>query len=187
MSKDKGHRKNSKKKTKIFLHKKNGQIIFLTSLHNFEAMKQYNYKVNGVDYEVTINSIKGQVASVEVNGIPFNVEIIGSALAEGDLPTMGVASAAPAAAPAKAEAKPAAPAAKGAAGEGTPVKAPLPGVVTKVLVAEGDAVKKGDVVLVLEAMKMENNITAENDGKVTGVCCAPGDSVMEGTTLITIG
>ena len=150
-------------------------------------MKQYNYKVNGVDYEVTINSIKGQVASVEVNGMPFNVEIIGSALAEGDLPTMGAASAAPAAAPAKAEAKPAAPAAKGEVGEGTPVKAPLPGVVTKVLVAEGDAVKKGDVVLVLEAMKMENNITAENDGKVTGVCCAPGDSVMEGTTLITIG
>lgn len=148
-------------------------------------MKQYNYKVNGVDYEVTINSIKGQVASVEVNGMPFNVEIIGSALAEGDLPTMGTAApATTTAAPAKAEAKPAA---KGAAGEGTPVKAPLPGVVTKVLVAEGDAVKKGDVVLVLEAMKMENNITAENDGKVTGVCCAPGDSVMEGTTLITIG
>ena len=187
MSKDKGHRKNSKKKTKIFLHKKNGQIIFLTSLHNFEAMKQYNYKVNGVDYEVTINSIKGQVASVEVNGMAFNVEIIGSALAEGDLPTMGATTSAPAATPAKAEAKPAAPAAKGTAGEGTPVKAPLPGVVTKVLVAEGDAVKKGDVVLVLEAMKMENNITAENDGKVTGVCCAPGDSVMEGTTLITVG
>lgn len=54
-------------------------------------MKQYNYKVNGVDYEVTINSIKGQVASVEVNGMAFNVEIIGSALAEGDLPTMGAA------------------------------------------------------------------------------------------------
>ena len=160
----------------------------MTSLHNFEAMKQYNYKVNGVDYEVTINSIKGQVASVEVNGIPFNVEIIGSTLAEGDLPTMGTAAPAAASpAPAKAEAKPATPATKGAAGEGTPVKAPLPGVVTKVLVAEGDAVKKGDVVLVLEAMKMENNITAENDGKVTGVCCAPGDSVMEGTTLITIG
>ena len=118
-------------------------------------MKQYNYKVNGVDYEVTINSIKGQVASVEVNGIPFNVEIIGSSLAEGDLPTMGTAAPAAASpAPAKAEAKPAAPATKGAAGEGTPVKAPLPGVVTKVLVAEGDAVTKGDVVLVLEAMKM---------------------------------
>ena len=47
--------------------------------------------------------------------------------------------------------------------------------------------KKGDTVLVLEAMKMENNISAETDGTVTGICVAPGDSVMEGTTLITIG
>ena len=71
-------------------------------------------------------------------------------------------------------------------GAGTPVKAPLPGVVAKVLVAQGQAVKKGDTVLVLEAMKMENNITAENDGTVSGICVAPGDSVMEGATLVTI-
>ena len=150
-------------------------------------MKQYSYKVNGVDYDVTIHAIKGQIATLEVNGMPFNVEIIGSALSGADLPTMGAAApvAAPAAAaPAKAEK---APATKGAAGDGTPVKAPLPGVVTKVLVGDGQHVKKGDVVLVLEAMKMENNITAECDGKVTGICCEPGDSVMEGTTLITIG
>lgn len=150
-------------------------------------MKQYSYKVNGVDYDVTIHAIKGQIATLEVNGMPFNVEIIGSALSEDDLPTMGAAApaAAPAAAaPAKAEK---APATKGAAGDGTPVKAPLPGVVTKVLVGDGQHVKKGDVVLVLEAMKMENNITAECDGKVTGIYCEPGDSVMEGTTLITIG
>lgn len=143
-------------------------------------MKQYSYKVNGVDYDVTIHAIKGQIATLEVNGMPFNVEIIGSALSEDDLPTMG------AAAPAAAKAEKA-PATKGAAGDGTPVKAPLPGVVTKVLVGDGQHVKKGDVVLVLEAMKMENNITAECDGKVTGICCEPGDSVMEGTTLITIG
>ena len=57
----------------------------------------------------------------------------------------------------------------------------------KILVAMGQSVKKGETVLVLEAMKMENNITAECDGKVTGICVAAGDSVMEGTTLITIG
>ena len=60
-------------------------------------------------------------------------------------------------------------------------------MVTKVLVAAGHAVKKGETVVVLEAMKMENNITAECDGSVTGVCVAAGDSVMEGTTLVTIG
>lgn len=152
-------------------------------------MKQYKYKINGAQYDVTIDSIKGNIAKVEVNGIPFEVEMQGSSLVEEDLPTQTVAGesvAASAAAPAPA-AEPAAPAAKGAAGAGTPVKAPLPGVVTKVLVSAGQNVKKGDTVLVLEAMKMENNITAECDGSVTGICVAPGDSVMEGTTLLTIG
>lgn len=153
-------------------------------------MKQYKYTINGAQFDVTIESIAGQKAKVQVNGIPFDVEMQGSALTEGDLPT--VAADAPAAAPAAAapaaEATAAAPATtKGAAGAGTPVKAPLPGVVTKVLVSAGQAVKKGDTVLVLEAMKMENNITAEADGSVTGICVAAGDSVMEGTTLLTIG
>ena len=54
-------------------------------------------------------------------------------------------------------------------------------------VAVGQKVKKGETVLVLEAMKMENNIAAEQDGEVTGVCVKAGDSVLEGTVLITIG
>ena len=152
-------------------------------------MKQYKYKINGAQFDVTIDNIQGNTAKVEVNGIPFEVEMQGTTLVEGELPTQTTAeaAAAPAAAPAPAAEAAPAPAAKGAAGAGTPVKAPLPGVVTKVLVAAGQAVKKGDTVLVLEAMKMENNITAECDGSVTGICVAPGDSVMEGTTLLTIG
>lgn len=152
-------------------------------------MKQYKYKINGAQYDVTIDSISGNLAKVEVNGIPFEVEMQGSSLVEEDLPTQTTSTAAVATAPAAApvaEVAPA-PAAKGAAGAGTPVKAPLPGVVTKVLVSAGQAVKKGDNVLVLEAMKMENNITAECDGTVTGICVAAGDSVMEGTVLLTIG
>ncbi|MDY5768233.1 MAG: biotin/lipoyl-containing protein [Alloprevotella sp.] len=153
-------------------------------------MKQYKYTINGAQYDVTIDSIVGSKAKVEVNGIPFEVEMHGSSLVEEDLPTMSTEGApAPAAAPAAPAAAPtaAAPAAKSGPGAGTPVKAPLPGVVTKILVAEGQAVKKGETVLVLEAMKMENNITAEADGNVTGICVAAGDSVMEGTTLLTIG
>ena len=153
-------------------------------------MKQYKYTINGAQYDVTIDSIVGSKAKVEVNGIPFEVEMHGSSLVEEDLPTMSTEGApAPAAAPAAPAAAPAAaaPAAKGGPGAGTPVEAPRPGVVTKVLVAEGQAVKKGETVLVLEAMKMENNITAEADGNVTGICVAAGDSVMEGTTLLTIG
>lgn len=151
-------------------------------------MRTYSYNVNGAQYDVTIESIQGQVAKVNVNGVAFDVEMLGAPITEGDLPAAAPA-AAPAtttAAPAAAPATPAAAPAKGAAGAGTPVKAPLPGVVTKVLVANGQAVKKGDTVVVLEAMKMENNITAECDGTVSGVCCAAGDSVMEGTTLVTI-
>lgn len=155
-------------------------------------MKQYKYKVNGAQYDVTIDSIVGNIAKVEVNGIPFEVEMQGSSLVEEDLPTQvadEAAAPAVAAAPAAVEAAPAAPAAPaaGAPGAGAPVKAPLPGVVAKILVSVGQAVKKGETVLVLEAMKMENNITAEADGKITGICVAAGDSVMEGTTLVTIG
>ena len=146
-------------------------------------MRTYSYNVNGAQYDVTIESIQGQVAKMNVNGVLFDVEILGTPLTEGDLPE---AAAAPAPAPTPAAAAPA-PATKGAAGAGTPINAPLPGVVTKVLVAAGQAVKKGETVVVLEAMKMENNITAECDGSVTGVCVAAGDSVMEGTTLVTIG
>lgn len=151
-------------------------------------MRTYSYNVNGAQYDVTIESIQGQVAKLNVNGVSFDVEILSAPLTEGDLPEVSAA-AAPAAtvAPVAAATPTAAPTAKGAAGEGTPINAPLPGVVTKVLVAAGQAVKKGDTVVVLEAMKMENNITAECDGTITGICVAAGDSVLEGTTLVTIG
>lgn len=152
-------------------------------------MKQYKYTINGAQFDVTIDSIVGSKAKVEVNGIPFEVEMQGSSLVEEALPTVST-EATPAtttpAAPA-AETPAAAPAATSGPGAGTPVKAPLPGVATKILVSAGQAVKKGDTVLVLEAMKMENNITAEADGSVTGICVSAGDSVMEGTTLLTIG
>lgn len=149
-------------------------------------MKQYKYTINGAQFDVTIDSIVGSKAKVEVNGIPFEVEMQGSSLVEEALPTVSTEAAAAPAAPAAAPAAPAA-ATKSGPGAGAPVKAPLPGVVTKILVKEGQGVKKGETVLVLEAMKMENNITAEADGTVTGICVSAGDSVMEGTTLITIG
>lgn len=150
-------------------------------------MKQYKYKVNGAQYDVTINEIQGQLAKVVVNGIPFDVEMQNSQLSEDNLPDV-TTTAAPAAAPAAPVA--AAPAATedapSGAGEGTPVKAPLPGVVTKINVSVGQQVKKGENVLVLEAMKMENNITAEADGTVSGIAVKAGDSVLEGAVLLTI-
>lgn len=150
-------------------------------------MKQYKYKVNGAQYDVTINEIQGQLAKVVVNGIPFDVEMQNSQLSDDNLPDV-TTTAAPAAAPAApvAAAPAATEAAPSGAGEGTPVKAPLPGVVTKINVSVGQQVKKGENVLVLEAMKMENNITAEVDGTVSGIAVKAGDSVLEGAVLLTI-
>ncbi|MBQ7539656.1 MAG: biotin/lipoyl-binding protein [Bacteroidaceae bacterium] len=146
-------------------------------------MKQYRYRIDGADYEVQIENIREGRAAVRVNGIAFDVEMVGSTLVEDQLPDAALVAAAPAApaAPVATET----PAPQGA-GEGTAVKAPLPGVVTAVKVQVGQAVKKGDTVVVLEAMKMENNITAESDGTVTGVAVSAGQSVLEGTVLVTI-
>ena len=66
------------------------------------------------------------------------------------------------------------------------IKAPLPGVVTEIKVAVGDEVKAGDTVVVLEAMKMANNIEAEKDGKVTAICIKQGESVLEDSPLVVV-
>lgn len=151
-------------------------------------MNKYQYKVQGVDYDVEINEVEGNLAKVSVNGIPFEVELKEPIHASSVIHKVKpVAKPAPAAAPVQTASpapkeKPAA-----AAGAGTKVSAPLPGTITELKVKVGDAVKNGDTVVVLEAMKMQNNIEAECNGTVTSVLVNPGDTVMEGDTLITIG
>ena len=145
-------------------------------------MKEYKYIINGKEYAVNIDNLSGNQANVTVNGKAYEVEIVGKE----------VKAAKPVAKPAAATAKPAAPAAKPAApaaaeGEGTPFKAPLPGTINDIKVAVGQQVNVGDVVLILEAMKMENEITAEKAGTITSITVSKGDSVMEGTIMFTIG
>ena len=152
-------------------------------------MNKYQYKVQGVDYEVEIEKVEGNIAKVNVNGIPFEVELQ-QPINAAKHPTIvkpKVEAPKPAAAAAPVAAAPAAAAPAAAAGAGNPVKAPLPGTVTTINVKVGDTVAVGDVVLVLEAMKMQNNIEAEYAGTVTSVVVNPGDSVMEGAVLLTIG
>ena len=93
----------------------------------------------------------------------------------------------PAAPAAKPAAQPAAQPAPAAGGSGRGVKSPLPGVILDVKVKVGDAVKKGQTVVILEAMKMENNINADQDGTITAINVKQGDSVLEGTDLVMIG
>ena len=92
----------------------------------------------------------------------------------------------PVARPSVAPAAAAAPA-PAAAGAGSPIKAPLPGTIIELKVNVGDTVKQGDVVLVLEAMKMQNNIESEYNGTVTSITVKQGETVMEGAVLLTIG
>ena len=151
-------------------------------------MNKYQYKVQGVDYDVEIEEVEGNLAKVSVNGIPFEVELkrpINPVHAIKKPKVAAPKPAAPAPAPAAAAPKPAAPAA--AAGAGNPVKAPLPGTISSISVKVGDQVNVGDTVLVLEAMKMQNNMEAEYAGTVTSIVVNPGDSVMEGAVLLTIG
>ena len=150
-------------------------------------MNKYQYKVQGVDYDVEIEEVEGNLAKVSVNGIPFEVELkrpINPVHAIKKPKVAAPKPAAPAPAPAAAHVA-AAPAA--APGSGNPVKAPLPGTISSISVKVGDQVNVGDTVLVLEAMKMQNNIEAEYAGTVTSIVVNPGDSVMEGAVLLTIG
>lgn len=149
-------------------------------------MNKYEYKVQGVDYTVEIEEVEGNVAKVNVNGIPFEVEMKQPIKAAPKVKKVEPAKVA-APAPAAPVAAPAAPSVSAAAGAGAKVTAPLPGTITDVKVAVGQAVNAGDVVVVLEAMKMQNNIEAENSGTVTSVMVNKGDTVMEGTVLVTIG
>ena len=149
-------------------------------------MNKYEYKVQGVDYTVEIEDVEGNIAKVNVNGIPFEVELKQPIKAAPKVKKVEPAKveAPKTAAPA---APVAAPAAAATPGAGAKVTAPLPGTITDVKVAVGQAVNAGDVVVVLEAMKMQNNIEAENSGTVTSVMVNKGDTVMEGTVLVTIG
>ena len=143
-------------------------------------MKEYKFKINGNEYNVAVNSVSGNIADVTVNGTPYQVEMENTSAAP-----VQQAAPAPAVTPVFAP-QPAAPAAKPATG-GKAVTSPLPGVIIAVKVNVGDAVKAGQVVAILEAMKMENEIQAESDGTVTAVNVAKGDSVLEGAAIVTIG
>ena len=143
-------------------------------------MKEYRYTIDGNKYEVAINEVNDTTAKVTVNGAEYTVEW------EKPVEEKPVVKVQPVAAkPATTAATPAA-APAAAAVNGHAIKTPLPGVIIDVKVNVGDAVKKGDTVVVLEAMKMENNIKADRDGKVTAVQVAKGDTVADGAVLIVI-
>lgn len=143
-------------------------------------MKEYKYTINGTQYEVAIGDIDDCKVVVTVNGEEYQVEMERPAEPEKKKPVLGKV-----AAPAAAESADA-PAEQQAVNKNNAVKAPLPGVITDILVQVGDEVQAGDTVVVLEAMKMANNLSAEKAGKVTAICVKVGESVMEDDALVVI-
>ena len=150
-------------------------------------MKEFAFKINGAEYKCAVEELEAGKTKVTVNGKVYEVETEATA-APAPKPAAKPAPAAPkpAAAPAAPKAEAPKPAAAPAAG-GIQVKSPLPGSVIKVLVSEGQAVKKGDTLLTLESMKMENAIMAEQDGTVKQIAVAAGQNVMQDDLLIVLG
>lgn len=143
-------------------------------------MKEYKLKINGNEYAVTINEVEDSIADVEVNGTPFKVELEKPVKKAPVVSKPMAPKATPAGAPEVKVTKP-------SSGAGSTVTSPLPGVILEVSVKEGDTVKRGQKVMVLEAMKMENVIEATADGTVTAIKVNQGDSVLEGAPLVIIG
>lgn len=146
-------------------------------------MKEYKFRINGNEYNVAVNSVEGNIADVTVNGTSYKVEMENAPAAPVQAP---VQQAAPAPVPAPQTAQQAPAAAPAASGAGKPVTSPLPGVIIEVSVKVGDAVKAGQQVAVLEAMKMENAIEADHAGTVTAIHVNKGDSVLEGAPIVTV-
>ena len=160
-------------------------------------MAKYEYKVKGVDYVVEIQDIEGNIANVTVNGIPFEVEMkqpvksskqkIKISEEQNNVSASASVSKGSAAGSSSAASSDPAPSGKQATpAAGRPVVAPLPGTINEIKVKVGDKVNAGDTVVMLEAMKMQNNIDAETSGTIASINVNKGDAVMEGDTLVTI-
>ena len=144
-------------------------------------MKNFKFKINGNDYNVHISNVDGNIADLEVNRTPYKVEI-DRELKQTKTPKLVRPEAVPSTDSHPSVAKTVSP---GVATSGA-VKSPLPGVILSLAVKVGDTVKVGQRLLVLEAMKMENNIDSDKEGRIAAIKVNQGDSVMEGDVLVVI-
>jgi len=140
-------------------------------------MKKYKFTINDVEYAVEVKSIEDKTLEVNVNGASYTVEL-DKEVKETKTPTLLRSVAIPSTDQGAAL--------KVAAKTGS-VKSPLPGTIVDLFVKVGDTVTIGQKLLLLEAMKMENNIESDKAGTVVEIKVSKGDSVMEGDVLIVIG
>ena len=149
-------------------------------------MNKYQYKVQGVDYDVEIEEVEGNVAKVIVNGVRFDVELKQPINPASTLKKVHVEAPKTVARPAVTPAAAPAAAKPQAAGSGSAVKAPLPGTIIDIKVNVGDTVKPGDVVLVLEAMKMQSEYKVVNDCVIRKINVQEGENIAGNQTLIEL-
>ncbi|MEI8087288.1 MAG: biotin/lipoyl-containing protein [Paludibacter sp.] len=135
-------------------------------------MKKFKFKINGSEYEVSVNEVEENFAEIEVNGSPFTVEIEKQVKTSTKIFNKKPAGKVnPINTPSKAT-------------SAHPILSPLPGTIMKVLVTPGQLVQRGDIILTMESMKMENNILAEHDAVVKTVYVKTGQSVMQDDQLV---
>lgn len=144
-------------------------------------MKKFKFIIRGNDYNTEIHSIEDNIAEVEVNGSTYQVEIE-KTVKETKTPKLMRPKIIPSGGQDAAKtSKP-----NAAKGVGF-VKAPLPGTILELKTTVGAEVKVGDILLIMEAMKMENNIKSDKTGKISAIKVNNGDSVLEGDVLVEIG
>ncbi len=141
-------------------------------------MKKFKFKIRGNSYDVEIKEFEDNLAKIEVNGTLYEVEVEKKETAKSKTPTLVRSNIPTRRTDSKIK--------KTVSSRATAVKAPLPGNIFKILVKEGDEVKKGDKIMIMEAMKMENNVLAEKDGKVSSIKVKEGDSVLQNDVLAEI-
>ena len=145
-------------------------------------MKKFKFTIAGQPYDTTVNEIETNVCEVTVNGTVFQVEIE----KQETVKKKSVVAPRPAATATGAAVSASKPAAAPASAGTTVVKSPLPGSIVKVMVQAGQDIKKGDTLLTMESMKMENVIASEVTGKVKSVLVQPGQNVMQDDKLVEI-
>ncbi|PID68377.1 MAG: acetyl-CoA carboxylase biotin carboxyl carrier protein subunit [Flavobacteriia bacterium] len=145
-------------------------------------MKKYKFTINGVNFNVAIKSVEDDIANIEVNGSKYAVKL-NEEVKTSKTPVLQRKRVKKVEGENKEKLQPVAASKRPSA---KTVKAPLPGNVFKVLVKEGDSFKADEVIMVLESMKMENNVLADRDGTVTKVLVKEGDAVLQDADLFEI-
>src|SRR6056297_2952898 len=141
-------------------------------------MKKFKFKIRGNTYDVEIKEFEDNIAQIEVNGTMYEVEVEQKETARSKTPKLVRSQVETKRSDSKIK--------KTVSNRATAVKAPLPGNIFKILVKQGDEVKKGDKIMIMEAMKMENNVLADKDGKIKSIKVSEGDSVLQNDLLAEI-